>query len=321
MDLVQLEHFLAVAQAGTFTRAAEQVFRTQPALSLSVKKLELSLGATLFSRNNGEVALTEAGKLLERYAYRLVKLRDEATRAIAQLQNLGSGTLSLAAHESAALYLLPGPILKFLKLFPDVKASVHRARLDEIPRMVLEREVQIGFVKDRPAFQELESLDVHSDSMVLIASPGHFLVDRPKVSLKDLDGLPFVVHHLCSSTEEVVLRLFRQDGIRCHVIAELWSFENIKSFVAQGVGLAIVPRITVTEELQSGLLRELPLPELSFHRGTVMIFRSDGISEAASRLIEIMRDTYLAKVQANLCARAGAVKSPAKIYGIEARSA
>jgi DNA-binding transcriptional LysR family regulator len=130
----------------------------------------------------------------------------------------------VAAHESAALYLLPNAILQFLQLFPDVKVSVNRARLDEIPRMVLDREVQIGFLKDAPAFKELESSDVHTDRMASIASPKHPLVERNSVAVRDLDGVPFVVHHLCSSTEEFILRLFRQNGIRCHVVAELWSF-------------------------------------------------------------------------------------------------
>jgi DNA-binding transcriptional LysR family regulator len=293
MDLVQLEHFLAVAEERTFTRAAERVFRTQPALSQSIKKLETELGGPLFMRDSGDVSLTEAGKLLEYYAQRMLKLRDEAARSIFQLQNLEAGTLSIAAHESAALYLLPKAILNFLQLFPDVKVSVKRARLNEIPRMVLDREIQIGFLKDAPAFQELESVEVHADRMALIASPKHCLADRRGVTVADLDGIPFIVHHLCGSTEEFVLRLFRQNGVQCHVAAELWSFENIKNFVIANVGLAIVPRITVREELRTGTLVEIGLPELNFHRGTVMIFRRDCISEAASRLIEIMRDNHL----------------------------
>jgi DNA-binding transcriptional LysR family regulator len=127
--------------------------------------------------------------------------------------------------------------------------------------MVPDREAQIGFLNDAPAFQELESIDVHADQMALIASQKHPLVERTSVAVKDLDGVPFVVHHLCSSTEESVLRLFRQNGICCHVVVELWSFENIKSFVLENMGLAIVPRITVMEELRTRSLVEIGLPE------------------------------------------------------------
>jgi len=320
MDLGQLEHFLAVADERTFTRAAERVFRTQPALSQSIKKLETELGASLFVRDNGEVSLTEAGRILEDYAHRMLKLRDDATRSITQLQNLETGTLSIAAHESAALYLLPNAILQFFRRFPDVKVSVNRARLGEIPRMVLDREVQIGFLKDAPAFQQLESLDVHADRMALIASPKHPLVGRNTVAVKDLDGVPFVVHHLCSSTEEFVLRLFRQNGIRCHVVAELWSFENIKSFVLENVGLAIVPQITVMEELRAGSLVEIGLPELNFHRGTVMCFRRDCISEAAQRLIEIMRNKYLRSTITS-SSQASLPISASGVYEMDVRSA
>lgn len=292
MDLVQLEHFLAVADERTFTRAAERVFRTQPALSQSIKKLERELNAVLFSRDNGDVSLTEAGRLLETYAHRMLKLRDEATRSIAQLQNLEIGRLKLAAHESAAVYLLPTPVLHFLKRFPEVKVSIHRASLNEIPRMVLDREVEVGFVKEAPSFQDLESIEVHTDRMALVASPMHDLAKRSIVNLADLHRVPFVVHHLCSSTEEVVLKLFQQNGLHCHIVAELWSFENVKSFVMVGAGIAIVPRITVEEELRSGSLLEIRLPELNLRRATVMTYRKDCLSEAASQLIEIMRERY-----------------------------
>jgi len=239
-----------------------------------------------------EIGNLKLSSLLEGYALRMLKLRDEAAHAIARLQNLEIGTLTIAAHESAALYLLPNAILRFLQLFPDVKVCVKRGRLEEIPHMVLDREVQIGFLKEAPPFKELKSVDVHSDRMSLIASPKHRLTGRTGLAVKDLDGVPFVVHHLCRSTEEVVLRLFRQNGIRCHVVAELWSFENVKSFVMENVGVAIVPRITVMEELRAGSLVEISLPELNSHRGTVMILRDDCISEAAGRLIEIMRSKY-----------------------------
>jgi DNA-binding transcriptional LysR family regulator len=179
--------------------------------------------------------------------------------------------------------------------------------------MVLDREVQIGFLKEAPDFQELESVEVHSDRMTLIASPKHQLAGNTRVAVKDLDGIPFVVHHLCNSTEEFVFRLFRQNGIQCQVVAELWSFENIKSFVLANIGLAIVPRITVTEELRCGSLVEIGMPELSFHRGTVIAYRRDHVSEVAACLVEIMRSKYLRSLaRAPKCAAAPV--AAAKLY-------
>jgi DNA-binding transcriptional LysR family regulator len=289
MDLMQLEHFLAVADERTFTRAAERVFRTQPALSQSIKKLERSVGAPLFARDMTGVSLTEAGKFLVVYARKMVKMRDEATRSISQLQALKAGTLSVAAHESAELYLLPGPLKHFATLFPQVKLSVQRGGLDEIPRRVLDREVQIGFVREPPAFQELESLQVYKDEMVLIAAPENRLASLNPVSIQDLDGVSLVLS-FSKWAEDIVRRLFDQHSIHYRVAAELCSIESIKSMVVGDVGVAIVPRITVLQELRERRLVQISIPQLRLPLSSVMVFRKDSKSETVERLIEIMHN-------------------------------
>ncbi len=290
MDLLQLEHFLAVVEERTFTRAAERVSRTQPAVSQSIKKLEEEVGASLFARDVHDVSLTEAGKLLADYARRMVRARDEAMRQIGALRELKMGTLNIAAHESAAVYLLPAPLHAYLAKFPDIRVGIYRSRLTDIPRQVMDREVHIGFVKDEPAFHELKAIEVHCDEMVLIAAPGHPLASRPQVRVSDLGGEHFVLHHLCSTTEQMIMKLFKAHDTRCRVVAELWSFENIKSFVQAEVGMAIVPRITVAQELRDGALAAIPLRELSAPRRTLMIYRDQGyLSESARALIKIVR--------------------------------
>jgi DNA-binding transcriptional LysR family regulator len=137
MDLLQLEHFLAVVEERTFTRAAERVCRTQPAVSQSIKKLEDEVGAPLFARDVHEVSLTEAGRVLADYARRMVGLRDEAMRQVSELKSLKAGTLAIAAHESAAVYLLPAPLRTYLQRFPDIRVGIYRSRLNEIPRQVM----------------------------------------------------------------------------------------------------------------------------------------------------------------------------------------
>src|SRR5262249_42085664 len=119
MDLLQLEHFLAVVDERTFTRAAERVGRTQPAISQSIKKLEDEIGAPLSARDVHDISLTEAGKVLVDHARRMVRARDAAMRDVGALKNLKTGTLNIAAHESAAVYLLPAPLRCYLGRFPD----------------------------------------------------------------------------------------------------------------------------------------------------------------------------------------------------------
>jgi DNA-binding transcriptional LysR family regulator len=101
--------------------------------------------------------------------------------------------------------------------------------------------------------------------------------------------VPFIVHHLCSSTEDIISRLFEQYKSRLHVVAELWSFENIKSFVREDVGLAIVPRITVMQELRDGVIAEIPVDEIRIPRRTVMIFRRNYLSDSAMELIKLVK--------------------------------
>src|SRR5688572_2506674 len=191
MDLLHLEHFLAVAEERTFTRAAERVYRTQPAVSQSIKKLEEEVGAALFARDVHEVSLTEAGRVLADYARRMVRLRDEALRQVTEIKSLKSGTLAIAAHEAAAVYLLPGPLRSYLQKYPDIKVGIYRSRLAEIPRQVMDREVDLGFVKEEPAFHELRWVEVYSDELICVASPKHPLADREEVRIRDLGGEQF----------------------------------------------------------------------------------------------------------------------------------
>ena len=290
MDLLQLEHFLAVVEERTFTRAAERVSRTQPAVSQSIKKLEEEIGTPLFARDLHDVSLTDAGKLLVEHARRMVRQRDDAMREIGALRDLKLGTLNIAAHESAAVYLLPAALRAYLNRFPEIKVGIFRSRLTDIPRQVMDREVHVGFVKDEPTFHELKSVEVHADEMILVSSPRHPLAGRQEVQVRDLGGENFVLHHLCSTTEQKILRLFEQHHTRCRIVAELWSFENIKSFVQADVGIAIVPRITVAQELRDGTLVSIPVRELSMPRRTLMIYREQGyVSQAARELIKIVR--------------------------------
>jgi DNA-binding transcriptional LysR family regulator len=289
MDLLQLEHFLAVVDEGSFTRAAECVHRTQSAISQSIKKLEETIGAPLFARDMPDVCLTQPGKVLVEYARRLLHLRDDAMRSFCDLRHLNAGSLSIAAHEAAALYLLPGPLKNYLQKFPEIKIGIFRTPLNEIQHQILDREVEIGFVKEKPNFHELKCLDVYSDETILIASPRHHLATRHGVRFRDLNEEPFVLHHSCAATTHLIMQLFDQHGTRCKVAAELWSFENVKHFVQEDVGLAIVPRITVKQELRDGALVQIPLRELDIPRRALMIYRDHGyLSEAAREWINVI---------------------------------
>ena len=290
MDLVQLEHFLAVVAERTFTRAAERVSRTQPAVSQSIKRLEDAIGTPLFVRDGHDVTLTEAGRLLAANARRIIALRDDTLRQIGQLATLKAGTVAIAAHESAAVYLLPAALRGYVDRFPEIRVALYRNPVSEIPRQVMDREVDVGFVREAPAFRELRLTEVHVDQMVLIVAPGHPLAARTNITIHDLAGEPFVLHSQCSTTASTVLQVSERYAVKLRVAAELWSFENIKGFVCEGVGLGIVPLVTVREDLRAGTLARIAMPPLEIPRRTLMIHREQGyLSECASELIKMLQ--------------------------------
>jgi DNA-binding transcriptional LysR family regulator len=273
MDILQLEHFVAVVEEGSLSRAAAKVFRTQPAISQSIKKLEEEVGTPLFARDMHYIALTDAGKLLVEYANRMLRLRDETVHALDELRSLGVGSLSIGAPESAALYLLPGPLHRFLQKHPGIKVGIYRRRMDEITRLVRDREMDVGFVLSEPVFKEVHSVPIYQDEMVLIASPEHSMIGRRNLRVEDLGDEHFVLHNLCTPTANQIAELFERNRTRLNIVAELWGYESIKTFVRQGVGLAIVPRITALEELRSGQLATVPIQGLHVPRQTYMIYR------------------------------------------------
>jgi DNA-binding transcriptional LysR family regulator len=168
--------------------------------------------------------------------------------------------------------------------------GIYRGRLEDIPRQVMDREIDIGFVKDEPVFHGLKSVSVYSDEMILISSPRHPFAGKKRLQVTDLGGESFVLHHLCSTTEQKILRLFEAHDTRCNIAAELWSFENVKHFVQQDIGLAIVPRVTVLQELAAGALVSIPLQGLNMSRPTLMIFRDRGyMSDAAQQFIDVIK--------------------------------
>ena len=260
MDLLQLEHFLAVVEERTFTRAAERVSRTQLAVSQSIKKLEEEVGASLFARDVHEVSLTEAGRVLADYARQMVGLRDQAMRQVARLQSMKAGSLTIAAYEAAARGPLPAALRTYVQRFPDIRVGVYRSRLEDIPRQAMEsREIDLGLREGEAGVTMSPAIGRSHDRRDGVHCVTASFARRPQ--RRDGEGCQrraLRTARLCSATAEKIVRLFEQHSTRCRVVAELWSFENIKQFVTEEVGLAIVPGITVRQRAEERDARQDP---------------------------------------------------------------
>lgn len=282
MDLFQLETFLAVVQTGSFSGAAKVVHRTQPAVSQVVRKLEEELGEPLFDRSSRDGRLTDAGKVLQEYAQKMLNLRREARASLEELRQFQRGTLVLAANEFTSLYLLR-VLEEFRRFSPMIKVAVQRALASGIAAQVADHTVELGVLSFRPDNTLLQSIVVYRDELVFIVPPTHPLAGARTVSIRQLGAESFVAHNVVSPYRLKVLEAFKRHKTPLNMDVEMPTIESIKRFVAAGNGVALVPRISVEPELGRGELVSIPVQELKFERKLRIVYRKGGQLSHAGR--------------------------------------
>jgi DNA-binding transcriptional LysR family regulator len=287
MDLFQIETFLAVAREGSFSRAAKKLFRTQPAISQAVRKLEQELGEPLFDRSSRDGMLTDAGHVLQEYAEKLLNMRVEAITALQELRQMHRGHLVLSANEFTTLYLLP-VLDQFRRLYPMVKVTVQRSLASRIPNELLNHNTELGLVGFHPADPELRSVIVYRDELAFVVPPKHPLARAEAVTIRHLGAENFIAHNVPSRYREKVLETFRRKRVPLNMDIELPSVEAIKKFVASGNGVALLPGICVASEVEQGLLVRVEVPELRFERKIRVAYRrGSALSHAAQAFLTV----------------------------------
>jgi DNA-binding transcriptional LysR family regulator len=287
MDLSQLEVFLAVAKEGRFSRAAEKLYRTQSAVSQSIRKLEDEIGEPLFDRSSREGVLTDAGRVLQEYAERLLNLRSDAQEALVELRELQKGKLAIAANEFTALYLLP-VLAKFRRLHPMIRITVRRSLGSHIPDDVLRHNAELGVLTYDPQERQLCATVVYLDELIFVVPPSHPLATARQVSIRQLGAESFVAHNVASPYREKVIQAFKRHKTPLHMDIELPTLQAIKRFVAMGNGVALLPEMSVENELARGELVRIPVRELRLHRKLRLIYRkSASLSHAAKAFLKV----------------------------------
>jgi DNA-binding transcriptional LysR family regulator len=282
MDLAQLEVFLAVAREGKFSRAAVKLYRTQSAVSQSIRKLEHDIGEPLFDRSSRDGMLTDAGRVLREYAERLLNLRSDAQEALVELRELQKGKLAIAANEFTALYLLP-VLAEFRRLHPMIKITVQRSLGSHIPDEVLRHNSELGVLTYDPQEPELNSIVVYLDELIFVVPPRHPLAGEHQVSIRQLGAESFVAHIVSSPYREKVIQAFKRHKTPLHMDIELPTLQAIKRFVVMGNGVALVPEISVEAELARGELVRIPVKELRLHRKLRLVYRKSASPSHAAR--------------------------------------
>lgn len=288
MDLAALQVFQMVANERSYSRAAEKLFRTQPAVSIAMRKLEDWVGQPLFVRGSGARSLTDAGVLLLEYAERMLNMREEIRKGLRELRGLERGQVSLGVNESSIHALLPS-LDRYRHLHPGVQVRVHRVFSREVPRELLNHQLDIGVISYVPEERELAAAEFYRDALVLVVWPGHRLAKRREVDVTALGEEVFVAHIVESPYRQRVVQLFAKHKTPLRMEVELPTIESIKRFVEMKKGVAIVPRMCVEGELARGDLRELKIRQMRIERRLYLVYRQDRpLTGAAQALVDII---------------------------------
>ena len=288
MELYSLQTFLTVATEKSFSRAAEKLLRTQPAISLAVQRLEQEIGEKLIDRSGKELALTDAGRTVIEYARRFQSLQQELDNSLAELRDNSAGRLVIGANESATLYLLQH-IERYRELYPKVKITVRRSLSSRIPNELLDGNLELGVISYDPADERLRSKVIYSDSLVFVVSPKHRLAHRKTVSIEELGAETFIAHNVVSPYRDVVLREFHAHKVQLHMDVEMPTIETIRKLVQNNVGVAFLPRMCVEQEIEQGLLCEVRVKEMHVERKIRLIYPTRrALSHAAKAFLQVV---------------------------------
>lgn len=251
----RLQVFYAVARFLSFTKAAEHLHMTQPAVTFQVRQLEEYFGARLFDRTHNKIRLTESGHRAFAYADRIFALYDEMESSVRELTGEVSGILKLGASTTLAEYVLPHVLSRFKTAFPDVQIRLKESNSDGVGLMVENNQVDLGLVEFDLDNRNLHSQKCGEQDMVLVVSPSHPLAAQQSVKAEDLGDFPWICREEGSATRTILLDYLERYGMaygELDVVMELGSPESIKGAIAAGLGMSILTQATIEKELKLG---------------------------------------------------------------------
>ncbi len=274
MDLRRLEVFAKVAELGSFSRAADALYLTQPTISEHVRALEVELGLPLLDRLGRGATPTPGGRVLLDYALRMLKLAEEARQAVDRFQGRMSGTLTVGGSTIPGEYVLPVLIGRFKGKYPDILISLRVASSQQVSEWVDEGRVEVGVVGARPSQRTLEPRAFMNDELVVAVPAGHPWTGRKTVGLADVRSEPLIVREPGSGSREALERALHEAGTSLetfHVAGEIGSTQAVKQAVRAGVGITIVSRRAVEDECRAGLVHCVKVRDLKVIRSFYLV--------------------------------------------------
>ncbi|MHB8378109.1 MAG: LysR family transcriptional regulator [Dehalococcoidia bacterium] len=273
MDLGQIEAFVQVAQHRSFSKAAESLFLTQPSVTARIQSLERDLGETLFERNGRGVRLTEMGAAFLPYARRALKALQDGRDALDGMRNLELGTLKLGSALTVSTYVLPRILKKYCSLYPGVEVSVQTGRSEQVLQMVLNDDVHCALERT-VHHAEIVTLPLYEDDLVLVAAPQHRFAKTGTATIEDVGREALILFDKGSSYTGLIQNVFRQNGVVPRTMMELDTIEATKKMVEEGLGIAMLPKVSTQRELEIGTLVPVAVADAAMPRRQIsLIYR------------------------------------------------
>jgi len=299
MDIRQLDMFRAVAEEGSFTRAAERLHVSQSAISRQVKLLEDELGGMLLHRGARRVALTHPGELLLKMANRVSRDIQEVVSQISETHALTRGTLTLAGGMTVCMYILPRLLKKYRSLHKKVDLRVVSSSAESLLRMLRSHEVDLALMTLPIVAKDLEVVPVLREEMVVVTAPGHPLHRRRAVEPKDLGRFPMILYEAGSNTRKVQDQLLLEEQVAVEVAMETENVEIIKSMVANGLGITLIPYAAIAKDVRHGRFAYARIRGRRLYRETGWIYlRSDHVPRTITEMLRVfdqMKDQFQSK--------------------------
>ncbi len=291
MDLDQLRVFLEIVRLGSFSRAAESCFRSQPAVSAQIRQLEEECGARLFDRVSSRVALTAAGRRFTDYARQMLDLHKKAIEDLGEMAAIPRGELVIGANEATCLYIFPAVFAQFKKLYPAVQINVFRTHGAEVVQRVLDNALDFGVAQLPIQDRRLVRATIHSDEMGLIVPAGHPLASAKKIEPADVVPYPLLMPR-SGRTRSMLDDFLQPVRENLNISMELESSEMIKRFVQAGLGVSFLAGAYARPEIEAGTLRSIPLRGgMAISLG--LIYRQDkSLSRASLAFIEVATSKF-----------------------------
>jgi len=264
----RLKVFQSVALNLSFTKASNELFITQPAISKHIKELELEFEVKLFNRIGNKISLTPAGKTLLLYTDRIISLHNEVKFELSQFKGNTEGTLRIGASSTIAQYVIPAALAKFNKRFPEIKLSLINGNTESIENRLLKNEIDFGIVEGKPANADIRYSPFLNDKLLVFTSAQNTTIPN-FVTNDEFLRLPLVLRERGSGTLEIIeksLLQFKISPKQLNVLLFLGSTEAIKSFIKTGNGVGIASRFALEQELSNHIFRLINTSGLKFKR-------------------------------------------------------